>query len=67
MRVISLPACDFTARRLLRRQISLSGFSFSALLHLASSPNTLRKTRMRGMKIELSKIANSFCQNILKN
>jgi hypothetical protein len=32
---------------------------------LAPSPNTLRKTRRRGMKIGLPKIANSLCQNKL--
>jgi hypothetical protein len=32
---------------------------------LAPSPNTLRKTRRRGMKIGLPKIANSLCQNNL--
>jgi hypothetical protein len=30
---------------------------------LAPSPNTLRKTRRCGMKIELPKIADSLCQN----
>jgi hypothetical protein len=33
---------------------------------MAPSLNTLRKTR-RGMKIGLPKIANSLCQNNLKN
>jgi hypothetical protein len=32
---------------------------------LAPSPNTLRRTRRRGMKIGLPKIANSLCSNNL--
>jgi hypothetical protein len=33
---------------------------------LAPSPNTFRKTRRRGMKIGLPKIADSLCQNNFK-
>jgi hypothetical protein len=32
---------------------------------LAPSPNTLRKTRRRGVKIGVQKIANSLCSNNL--
>jgi hypothetical protein len=57
---------DKTKRLLRADLISFRAVSYSAELHLAPSPNALRKTRRRGMKIGLPKIANSLCQNYVK-
>ena len=54
-------ALSFIAGLLLWRLVSFRAVSYSALLHLASSPNTLRKTKRRGMKIEHSQIADNLC------
>jgi hypothetical protein len=59
-------ALSFIARLLLWGLVSFRAVSYSAWLHLAPSPNTLRRTRRRGMKIGLPKITNSLCSNNLK-
>jgi hypothetical protein len=61
------PSHNFTARLLLWPLVSFRAISYtSAKLHLASSPNTFRKTRMRGRKKELTKIADTYVKIIWK-